>query len=110
MFTILTIKDKDYKLRLDAKACIELEKKLGSNPLNIIMKMSSNNELPSLGVILTIIHCSMSALNHGITIDDVYKLFDDYIEEGHTYLDLIPVILEIFKVSGFIKEDVDEKN
>ena len=111
MFTTLTIKDKDYKLKLDAKASIELEKKLGTNPLNLLMKINNNNELPSLNTLLTIIHASMQAFNHGISLDDMYGIYDDFVEEGHTMLDLVPVIIEIFKVSGFINSaEEDAKN
>lgn len=110
MFTTFTVNNKDYNLKLTAKACIELEKKLGTNPLNVIVNISNNNELPSLETILTVIHAAMTAYNHGITLNDLYDIYDQYVDEGHTMFDLIPVIVDIFKVSGFIKEDESEKN
>lgn len=104
MFTTLTIDNKDYNLKLSARACVDLEKKLGTNPLNVITRLADNDELPSLETLLTILHCSLTTYNHGISLDDVYTLFDKYVDEGHTMLDLIPLILDVFKTSGFIRD------
>ena len=41
------VKDKEYKARLTAKTCIDLEKKLGTNPLNVMMSMDEK-KMPSL--------------------------------------------------------------
>lgn len=32
LYTIINVGEKEYKARLNAKACVELEKKLGTNP------------------------------------------------------------------------------
>lgn len=110
IYTTLTINGTDYRLRLDAKACVELEKKLGTNPLNIFTRVSASKEVPSLSVLLTILHASLQAYEHGIKMDDVYDLYDKYVEEGHTMMDLLPLELEIFKNSGFFVEDNEQKN
>lgn len=109
MFTTFTVDNKDYNLKLTAKACVELERKLGTNPLNVLGRLANADELPTLETLLTILHCSLVPMNHGITIDDTYSIYDKYVEEGHTMLDLIPVIIDVFKSSGFIKEPT-EKN
>ena len=36
---------------------------------------------------------------------DVYDIYDSYIECGNTFVDFIPVIMDIYKTSGLIKED-----
>jgi hypothetical protein len=107
LYTTITINNIDYKARLNAKACIDLEKKLGTNPINILLNMSSDASfnLPSLGTLITIIHCSLQAYEHGITLDKVYELYDSFIQEGHTMTDLIPIVVDIYKVSGLIPED-----
>ena len=38
LYTTITIDGVDYKARLNAKACVDLEKKLGTNPLNVFSK------------------------------------------------------------------------
>lgn len=107
-YTVLTVKEIDYKLRLDAKASVELEKKLGKNPLNIFISIANNSELPKLTDVIQVLHASMLSLQHGISLDDVYSIYDDYIDEGHTMVDLIPVLLDVFKASGFFKDEGTE--
>lgn len=107
LYTTLTIGEKDYKCRLTAKACVDLEKKMGTNPLNIFAKIAVNGEqsIPELSDLIVILHASLQAYEHGITIDKCYDLYDSFVDDGNTMLDLIPIILEIFKVSGFFKEE-----
>lgn len=111
LYTIFTIKDRDYKARLTAKACVELEKKLGTNPLNIFVNMTSNDNfhLPSLGDLMVILQASLQTYEHGITLDKVYDIYDEFIEEGHNQMELIPIVIDIFKVSGLIPEEVDNE-
>lgn len=110
LYTTFTVKDIDYKLRLDAKSCVELEKKLGTNPLNVFMRIGNSGEVPDLNTMLIILQASMSKYNHNITLDKLYDIYDDFVDEGHTMIDLVPVVLDTFKVSGFFKEEDEEKN
>lgn len=110
LYAIWSVGDRDYKCRLTARACVDLEKKLGENPLNVFIKIASENgALPSIGDLITILHASLQSMEHGITLDKAYELYDQYVDEGHTLTELIPLILEIFKVSGFFNEE-QEKN
>lgn len=58
---------------------------------------------------LTVIHASLQALEHGYTEDAVYRLYDEYVEEGHNMYDLIPVIIDVFKVSGIFSDEARGK-
>lgn len=104
LYTEINIRDKDYKLRLDARACVSLEKKLGKSPLNIFME-AQDGGLPKLADIIAILHASLQKYQSGISEVDTYDLYDEYVDSGKTFTDLIPVILEIFKVSGFFKDE-----
>lgn len=111
LYTTITIDGVDYKARLNAKACVDLEKKLGTNPLNIFARIADNGNIPDLGVLITMLQASLTAYNHGITIDKTYELYDKFVDEGHTLMDLVPILLDVFKVSGFFKEEtIEEKN
>ncbi len=107
LYTTITIGGNEYKARLTAKACVDLEKKLGTNPLNVFMDIATKDVpvLPKLETIITILHVSLQAFQHGITIDKTYELYDKFIDEGHALTDLIPIIIEIFQVSGFLPSD-----
>ena len=111
LYATITIDGVDYKARLNAKACVDLEKKLGTNPLNIFAKIADNGNIPDLGVLITMLQASLTAYNHGITMDKTYELYDKFVDEGHTLMDLVPILLDVFKVSGFFKEEtIEEKN
>ena len=106
-----TAGNKDYKLRLSTRNVVMLEKQLGCNPLSIF---GDGDTIPTITVMVAILHASMQQYNHSITLNDAYDIFDTWIDEGHSTTDFIPVILEIYKASGIIPKDdvkeLDEKN
>jgi hypothetical protein len=99
-----------YKLRLNTRNIVLLEKQLGCNPLNIFG--ANNDTIPTITVMVSILHASLQQYNHGITLNDAYDIFDEYLAEGHNAVDFIPVIIEVYKASGIIpkEESKDEKN
>ena len=99
--------NKTYKLRLTTRSIVLLEKQLGCNPLTIF---GSGDTVPTITVMVAILHASLQQYNHGITLNDAYDIFDEYIAEGHSSVDFIPVILDIYKASGIIPKDTEEKN
>lgn len=109
LYKSFNIGDKEYKARLTAKVCVDLEKKMGTNPLNVLAKMANENAVPNLEDLLMILHASLITYQHGITLDGVYELYDAMADEGKTIMDLIPLIMDIFKVSGFFNEEADKK-
>ena len=100
---------KNYKLRLNTRNVVSLEKVLGCNPLAIF---GDGDKIPTLTNMVYILHASLQAYNHGISINDAYNIFDDYLADGNNMTDFIKVIIEIYKVSGLIgnEEVKTEKN
>lgn len=98
--------EKDYKLRLSTRNIVALEKAIGMNPLSIFGK---GEEIPSVTTMVMILWQSMQKFQHGISLEDAYGIFDDYLT-NHSMTDFISVILEIYKVSGIISNDNSEKN
>lgn len=109
LFYTLKVNEKEYRCRLTAKACVDLEKRLGTNPLNVLAKVGNNNELPPLESLIVILHSSLQTMEHGITLDKAYEIYDEYVDSGKTLIDFITEIIEIFKTSGFFNEE-DTKN
>ena len=99
--------NKTYKLRLSTRNIVALEKQLGCNPLGIF---KDDDTLPTVSEMVAILFNSLQQFNHGISMNDAYDIFDAYLADGHSMTDFIPVILEVYKVSGIIKEDASEKN
>lgn len=99
--------NKEYKLRLNTRAIVTLEKSLGCNPLSIF---GAGDTIPTITTMVSILHASLQQYQHGITMDGAYDIFDTYLED-HAVTDFIPVILEIYKNSGLIREqEQTEKN
>ena len=112
MFYELEVGDTVYKLRLTTRALVSIEKALGYNPIQMFMNIDRDN-IPKLSEILIMLHGMLISLQHGITLDKVYDIFDKYTEEGHTQFDLIPIFMEVFTMSGFMsnaEEETELKN
>ena len=108
MFAELRIGNEEYRLRLNTRASISLEKTLGKSPLAVFMELD-NGEMPKLSDMLAILHACLQPYNHGITLDKTYDLFDRYVENGNTLFDLIPVFIEVFQESGYISKGNGEE-
>lgn len=103
-----TAGDKTYKLRISTRNTVALEKQLGCNPLAIF---GNGDRLPTITEMVSILNAALQQLNHGITMNDAFDIFDAWLDDGHTATEFIPVIIEIYRVSGLIgKETGDEKN
>ena len=102
--------NKAYKLRLNTRNIVALEKQLGCNPVAIFGK---GDTIPTISTMVTVLHAALQQYHHGITMDDAYDIFDNYLADGHSMTDFIPVLVEVYKVSGIIKMDSEgetEKN
>lgn len=101
--------NKTYKLRLNTRNIVVLEKQLGCNPLGIF---GNGDTVPTITVMVSILHAALQQYNHGITLNDAYDIFDDYLAEGKASTDFIPVIIDVYKASGILPKDNtdNEKN
>lgn len=103
--------NKAYKLRLNTRSIVLLEKQLGCNPLSIFG--ANNDTIPTVTVMVSVLHAALQQYNHGISLNDAYDIFDDYLADGNSSTDFIMVLLDIYKASGLIpsdKEGKEEKN
>jgi hypothetical protein len=103
-FVELKVGEKELKLRMKARDIVALEKKLGKSPLNILMEAQEGN-LPAVEDMLIILNASLQQYEHGFNLDAVYDLYDEFVEAGNTMIDLIPIIIDVLSVSGYIKVD-----
>lgn len=99
--------NKTYKLRLNTRNIVSLEKQLGCNPVAIFGK---GDTIPTISVMVAVLHAALQQYEHGITLDGAYDIFDEYLAAGNSMTDFIPVIVEVYKVSGLIKAETTEKN
>ena len=108
MFTNFEAGNKTYKLRLNTRALVQLEKQLGNNPVMVFKDVNESN-LPTITQMVNILYASLQPYNHGITLEDAYNIFDKYVEDGHNPFEFIQVIVDVFQVSGLIPKEVEEE-
>lgn len=103
--------NKNYKLRLNTRNIVALEKQIGCNPLSIFGK---GETIPTVSQMVSVLFYSLQQYQHSITMNDAYDIFDNYLADGNSATDFISVILSIYAVSGITKEIKDgeesEKN
>lgn len=100
--------NKNYKLRLNTRNIIALEKQLGGNPLSIF---GDGDKLPTVSQLVAVLWASLQQYNHSISLNDAYDIFDNYLADGHVMTDFFNVVIDVYKVSGIIEaEGVAEKN
>lgn len=107
MYTDFTAGGNEYKLRLNTRDVVALEKRLGCNPMAIF---GDGKTIPTVTVMVAILHASMQAYQHNVTLDKAYDIYDEWLADGHAMTDFLEVIINIYKVSGIIPEEVNEKN
>ena len=106
-FINFEVGNENYKLRLNTKNIVALEKQIGRNPVSIFLE-NGVERIPTVTEMVAILHASLQQYNHGITLSDAYDLFDKYLED-HASTDFVPTIIEIYKASGIIARDSKEE-
>lgn len=113
MYTEIIIGGETYKLRLNTRTSIQLEKALGYNPINLLMSMEQG-KMPKLTDVIIVLQAMLQCYHHGFNMDKTMDLFDVYVDEGKGMFDLLPVFIDVFKQSGYISDasdaGEDEKN
>lgn len=114
MFTELTINGEIYKLRLTTKASVSLERALGYNPITMLMDIEKG-KMPKLNDVLIMLQAMLTTYHHNMNMERVFDLFDEYVADGGSLFDLIPVFVKVFEQSGYIssssnKEEAEGKN
>ena len=104
-FVEFTVGANVYKLQLKTKQCILLEKKLGQSPLDLLMKLEDGT-LPQLNDMITIIAIGMLVHHPSMNENKVADLLDEYVEDGHSYMELLEVITRLLAKSGYINQEL----
>lgn len=90
-----------YKLKLTTQMIEQLEKKYRQNILNLV----TDDGIPPLSTMLTVIQAAIVPWEHGITYDKVKTLYDAWSEEGGNQMEFFTsILLPTMAVSGFFTE------
>lgn len=127
-YKILTVGDKEYKLKLNTNATILIEDKLGGNILDGVLALQGSSDIavdakgnvktkniskmpiPSLKYCVTILWGALQKFHHGMTFNKTCDLVDEYIEEGKTQLDLFGDVMDLLTESGILGTPEEEEN
>ena len=118
LYKVLTVGEKEYKLKLTTGSTILIEDKLGGNILDPIMEMSATAPvdakgninmkkmnkipLPSMKYLVTVLWGALQKFHHGMTFDKVCDLVDEYIENGKSQMDLFSEVMDLLTESGIL--------
>ena len=106
-YITLLLKGKEFRLKIDTRNSIALEKRIGTNPMNILME-AQDGKIPSFEALLLIFHAALQKYQHGISMERVYDIYDAYVEDGHDMTDFMTLIMEVLSVSGYINMHKNE--
>lgn len=104
----LEVGNDSYHLKLSTQAALDLEKKLGKGIIAAVTSMSSPETI-SLNTVLWILHFCLQA-QHGVNFEKTCKIYDAFIAEDHSMVDLIPIFIDCFKESGIIPKKTDDES
>lgn len=107
MYVDFNADNKDYKLILDTRNIVLLEKHLGCNPLMIFGGIKGDC-IPTITAMVAILHASVQKYHHGITLNDAYDIFEKWLDEGHATTDFVSIIMDIYKASGIVSKDIED--
>lgn len=99
--------NKAYKLRLNIRNIVALEKAIGCNPLGIF---GDGDTIPTITTMVNVLFASLQQYHHGITLNDAYDIFEAWLEEGNAPVNFLMVILDVYRASGLIPKEATEKN
>ena len=96
---------KNYKLRINTRNLVLLEKKLGANPLSVFYGAEDQIKDTPVETMVAILHASLQQYHANIDLDTAYEIFDQWLADGNIVVEFIAVIVEIYTVSGLLKTE-----
>lgn len=91
--------DLELDLKLGGREIFKIERRLGKSMLSLFIDSQGGNKLPPVNEILIVLQGANQ--NHGVTDKRVIEAFEQYLDDGHTTMDLFNELMELFDESGF---------
>lgn len=99
----ITVKDKEYSLKLSIAAAIDLETELGNNPVNVLFSEMSINEsgaLPHIRTLAKIFYYCLK-VNKDMTFSKAVEIMEEYLDT-EDIRELMMVLIKCLQESGLI--------
>ncbi len=108
MQVVLKGKNKSYVLKLTVANLITLEAVLGKNPLEILNSFN-RGIIPKVTDVINILHYSLQPFTD--ETKRTVEVYEDFIEDGNSFVDIIKVYKRVFEECGLLSRDEEnEKN
>ena len=91
--------DLELDLKLGGREIFKIERRLGKSMLSLFMDSQGGNKLPPVNEILIVLQGANQS--HGVTDKRVIEAFEQYLDDGHTTMDLFNELMELFDESCF---------
>ena len=91
--------DLELDLKLGGREIFKIERRLGKSMRSLFMDSQGGNKLPPVNEILIVLQGANQS--HGVTDKRVIEAFEQYLDDGHTTMDLFNELMELFDESGF---------
>ena len=99
-YETLTVCGSEYHLKITTANAVKLEEQLGTDLLSGLEKLAEVKTLAKYYFAAAV------SLNDSInSIDDVYQLFDDYVNDGGEIDTLQKLMIEVLLVSGILSKE-----
>ena len=104
-YAVWTVDGHEYKLKLTAVDITKLEQRYRRNLLLYL----TDDGIPAIADMLTVIQAAMRLYNHGMTFLNVQNIYDKYVDEGGDQNKLLAeVLMPLLSVSGFFTQSQAE--
>lgn len=103
MFAYWEVCGNRYRLKLKTAGIQQLENKYKRNLMSFL------DSMPSLSIMLEVVHMAMTPWHKGVQLKHIQALYDKYIDEGNDQMTFWrDVFIEVYKASGFFTQEMLE--
>lgn len=109
--------EQTYKLRLDTKSVVLLERSIKKNPILVIQECivkGADGKVsfipPTVTVMANILHAALQHYHQGTSPDKAYEILDAWIADGHLVSEFENVILDLYYNGGLLGKGDKAKN
>lgn len=95
--------DLTLNLRLDGRSILEIEKRLDEGIMGLFLKKQGEFKMPPTNCMLIVLQGANK--KSGVKEKDLVAAFEQYIDEGHTTMELFESIQNFLAESGFFGKD-----
>ncbi|GEO70542.1 DUF6096 family protein [Levilactobacillus acidifarinae] len=89
----------NLSLKLDGKALVNIEKRLGKSAMSLFMNADGGMKLPPVNEIMIVLKGANQ--KHGVKDSEMVKAFQEYLDDGNSPMDLFLALSDLFNDAGF---------